>query len=483
MASDLRIVFEEHGYPRELISAQDRVRAVRDDSLTADMDVTVYRKDSRPEVMKARDIRELRPLFGIDEEDEVIPAEPAKRAPRATSGRARVKPAPAALPAAAAPQIEQPPPAPAEEQAPPPSPPPPWGIATPHHEEPAADPPRSYGVGTPLRIPPPREPGMPLGARVALIVIGVLVAAVLLGMWASAGDPNGSLDADAEETDTSEDMPADNDMMADAPVEGPVQTRYAVRDTFIRARATANSPKLGTLWRGESVTGVIVSGEVSQYAWMRISEGPYQGGFVSADANLSAEPRPSLDTSVAASYTVRNSAPVYAQPRRGSRVLQRAEPGLAINVMGRIDSDMVEISLRSGEIAYMDAAAFQSSAQAPPASYSDDMMAAEAEPAYSPPPPPPPPPSQATPPVMRNASQLSRPGTNRQGGIVGYIVMIDASGRLVDCRVTRSSGDDRLDTRTCAVLRTRGRFDPAVSSNGVATTGTISGTMTWTPRS
>jgi trigger factor len=60
---DFRIVFEEGGYPRELIDAAERAKAVREGALTPDIDVTVYRADAAPGVFKARDIEELKSLF------------------------------------------------------------------------------------------------------------------------------------------------------------------------------------------------------------------------------------------------------------------------------------------------------------------------------------------------------------------------------------------------------------------------------------
>jgi hypothetical protein len=63
MSEDLRIVFEEDGYPRELIDARDRERAVRSEALSPDTVVTVYRRGAMPVASKAGDVAELRSLF------------------------------------------------------------------------------------------------------------------------------------------------------------------------------------------------------------------------------------------------------------------------------------------------------------------------------------------------------------------------------------------------------------------------------------
>jgi len=51
-------------------------------------------------------------------------------------------------------------------------------------------------------------------------------------------------------------------------------------------------------------------------------------------------------------------------------------------------------------------------------------------------------------------------------GTVRYILEIGADGRVGGCRVTRSSGSSRLDSATCRIMTERGRFTPAVDSQG-----------------
>lgn len=64
-AGSVRIVFEEHGFPRELTSAEDRARAVDEGSIGPETQVTVYRDSGPPAVVRASAVDELRPLLGL----------------------------------------------------------------------------------------------------------------------------------------------------------------------------------------------------------------------------------------------------------------------------------------------------------------------------------------------------------------------------------------------------------------------------------
>ncbi|WP_233396880.1 energy transducer TonB [Qipengyuania sp. YIM B01966] len=65
-------------------------------------------------------------------------------------------------------------------------------------------------------------------------------------------------------------------------------------------------------------------------------------------------------------------------------------------------------------------------------------------------------------------------------GSVGFVLEIDANGRVASCRVTRPSGHSELDQATCALISRRARFEPARDSSGAAVMGSYSGTVTWT---
>lgn len=51
-------------------------------------------------------------------------------------------------------------------------------------------------------------------------------------------------------------------------------------------------------------------------------------------------------------------------------------------------------------------------------------------------------------------------------GTVRYVLDIGANGRVVGCRVVRSSGSSSLDSATCRIMTARSRFTPARDSNG-----------------
>jgi periplasmic protein TonB len=68
---------------------------------------------------------------------------------------------------------------------------------------------------------------------------------------------------------------------------------------------------------------------------------------------------------------------------------------------------------------------------------------------------------------------------NGEQGTVYYHVKIDRQGRALECEVTQSSGYERLDTATCALLMSRARFTPSRNSRGKATRSTYDGRVIW----
>ena len=68
---------------------------------------------------------------------------------------------------------------------------------------------------------------------------------------------------------------------------------------------------------------------------------------------------------------------------------------------------------------------------------------------------------------------------NGEQGTVFYHVRIDARGRATDCEVTQSSGYERLDMATCAMLMDRARFTPGHDGSGRATRSTYDGKVVW----
>jgi len=64
-------------------------------------------------------------------------------------------------------------------------------------------------------------------------------------------------------------------------------------------------------------------------------------------------------------------------------------------------------------------------------------------------------------------------------GTVSYHVRIDSRGRATECEITGSSGFERLDTATCALLMERAQFTPSRDENGRATRSTYDGKVVW----
>ncbi|MDE0879422.1 MAG: TonB family protein [Sphingomonas bacterium] len=103
-------------------------------------------------------------------------------------------------------------------------------------------------------------------------------------------------------------------------------------------------------------------------------------------------------------------------------------------------------------------------------------------PIAAPPAPPAPPPAPPAPPrVAVKVSPRSNPGNwfsnddyppaarrAEAQGRVSVALTIDTNGRVSDCRVTSSSGNQDLDNATCSLAKRRGRFSPAKDPNGNA---------------
>lgn len=65
-------------------------------------------------------------------------------------------------------------------------------------------------------------------------------------------------------------------------------------------------------------------------------------------------------------------------------------------------------------------------------------------------------------------------------GVAGFTLSLDASGRVTDCAITRSTGHSALDTATCDLLSKRARFEPARGTSGEPVAGRFSSTVRWT---
>lgn len=69
----------------------------------------------------------------------------------------------------------------------------------------------------------------------------------------------------------------------------------------------------------------------------------------------------------------------------------------------------------------------------------------------------------------------------RQGheGTFGFLLRVNAIGRPVECKVTRSTGYGALDSRSCSLLLRRARFDAARDAQGNAIESYYSSYFRW----
>jgi hypothetical protein len=66
-----------------------------------------------------------------------------------------------------------------------------------------------------------------------------------------------------------------------------------------------------------------------------------------------------------------------------------------------------------------------------------------------------------------------------QTGLAHVVLMVDATGRLADCTLIATSGVALIDAQTCIILRKRGKFTPAIGSDGKPTRGVIHERVNW----
>jgi DNA-binding helix-hairpin-helix protein with protein kinase domain/uncharacterized protein YgiM (DUF1202 family) len=132
---------------------------------------------------------------------------------------------------------------------------------------------------------------------------------------------------------------------------------YAVRQTNVRARPTTAMPIVGKLDRASGVQGVIVAGTDGQKRWLKVTDGPYKGYYVSAAANLSDNARPELSTAYSGPKVVTSPTTVYREPSRDAPVLLDIPAGAKITVVGTTSDGLAEVSLKSGAIGYVDVGA------------------------------------------------------------------------------------------------------------------------------
>jgi periplasmic protein TonB len=64
-------------------------------------------------------------------------------------------------------------------------------------------------------------------------------------------------------------------------------------------------------------------------------------------------------------------------------------------------------------------------------------------------------------------------------GTTGFRVSVGPDGKVTDCQITSSSGHGDLDSATCANVKRRARFEPALDNAGNPTSGSYGNRVTW----
>lgn len=73
------------------------------------------------------------------------------------------------------------------------------------------------------------------------------------------------------------------------------------------------------------------------------------------------------------------------------------------------------------------------------------------------------------------ASALRR----EEQGVTRFRVVVSSDGRPLNCEVTASSGSKLLDDKTCDLVESRARFEPATNDAGERIVGTYSNAVRW----
>ncbi len=64
-------------------------------------------------------------------------------------------------------------------------------------------------------------------------------------------------------------------------------------------------------------------------------------------------------------------------------------------------------------------------------------------------------------------------------GTTTLVVLIDEKGKVADCTVTQTSGAASIDAQSCAIIRTRAKYRPAIGLDGKPTKSSFSQSITW----
>ncbi|TPG22787.1 energy transducer TonB [Sphingomonas koreensis] len=80
---------------------------------------------------------------------------------------------------------------------------------------------------------------------------------------------------------------------------------------------------------------------------------------------------------------------------------------------------------------------------------------------------------------LRNSDYPRGLGAAGIHGTVGVLFVVSIDGRVTDCEITRSSGNDQLDDTTCDLIIKRFRFEPSRDATGRPVESMVEENHTW----
>ena len=81
--------------------------------------------------------------------------------------------------------------------------------------------------------------------------------------------------------------------------------------------------------------------------------------------------------------------------------------------------------------------------------------------------------------IFSHGDYPTQPVVEGKTGKVGVRMLIDVNGKVRDCSINETSGSAVLDLQTCAIIRERGKFTPAIDKDGKAIRSILSQNVTW----
>lgn len=137
---------------------------------------------------------------------------------------------------------------------------------------------------------------------------------------------------------------------------GVVADFHVRRQVNVRTAPAGSSEVVGSLERGEPLTGRLVIGDDGDSRWLAITSGRYEGNYAWA-RNISVRPPPELTEVRRRQAVLRASATVYSEPDTGSDALDSLTEGASILILGTGPADWLELGLAAGGVAYIPTAA------------------------------------------------------------------------------------------------------------------------------